>query len=138
MGFVTTKHGEDESKSLVWMFSPHLSMNEDNRPQKPPRPALSIHMQHAQDLQETDAPAGNQKPHHVCYYPLIWRGKKDIQSSCKPLLHLMADVANTWPFEPTPRTMMEAMTTIKSVGGEKKTQNVTEINYVFIYEKTWQ
>ena len=27
----------------------------------------------------------------------------------------MADVANTWPLEPTPSTMMEAMTTIKSV-----------------------
>lgn len=27
----------------------------------------------------------------------------------------MADVANTWPFDPTPSTMIEAMTTIKSM-----------------------
>lgn len=27
----------------------------------------------------------------------------------------MADVANTWPLDPTPSTMIEAMTTIKSV-----------------------
>lgn len=26
----------------------------------------------------------------------------------------MADVANTWPLDPTPSTMIEAMTTIKS------------------------
>lgn len=32
-------------------------MNEDNRSQEPPRSSLSVHMEHAQDLEETDAPA---------------------------------------------------------------------------------
>lgn len=45
-----------------------------------------------------------------------------MQSLFKPLLHLMADVANTCPFEPTPRTMIEAMTTIKSVYKKKVIQ----------------
>lgn len=30
------------------------------------------------------------------------------------LCYLIADVANTWPLDPTPSTMIEAMTTIKS------------------------
>lgn len=32
----------------------------------------------------------------------------------------MADVANTWPLDPTPSTMIEAMTTIKSVKRERQ------------------
>lgn len=32
----------------------------------------------------------------------------------------MADVANTWPLDPTPSTMIEAMTTIKSVRWNKE------------------
>lgn len=36
------------------------------------------------------------------------------------MLYLMADVAKTWPLEPTPSTMIEAMTTIKSAGREEK------------------
>lgn len=32
----------------------------------------------------------------------------------------MADVANTWPLDPTPSTMIEAMTTIKSVKKKQK------------------
>lgn len=32
----------------------------------------------------------------------------------------MADVANTWPLDPTPSTMIEAMTTIKSVKKEQE------------------
>jgi hypothetical protein len=31
------------------------------------------------------------------------------------LMPRMADVANTWPLEPTDKTMMDADTTIKSV-----------------------
>lgn len=37
----------------------------------------------------------------------------------KWLFYLMADVAKTWPLEPTPSTMIEAMTTIKSAGRDK-------------------
>lgn len=49
----------------------------------------------------------------------------------------MADVANTWPFDPTPSTMIEAMTTIKSVRkthkkeGEKKTPNQIRATIIF-------
>lgn len=32
----------------------------------------------------------------------------------------MADVANTWPLDPTPSTIIEAMTTIKSVRRKKE------------------
>jgi len=40
---------------------PYLSVNEDYRSQKPPRSSLPIHVQHAQDLQETDPPATHNK-----------------------------------------------------------------------------
>lgn len=42
----------------------------------------------------------------------------------------MADVANTWPLDPTPSTMIEAMTTIKSVR-KIRTEN-TEIRVAII------
>lgn len=38
----------------------------------------------------------------------------------------MADVANTWPLEPTPSTMIEAITTIKSVIRERRDRKQTE------------
>lgn len=35
----------------------------------------------------------------------------------------MADVANTWPLDPTPSTMIEAMTTIKSARRKRYRSN---------------
>ena len=41
------------------------------------------------------------------------------------MLYLMADVAKTWPLDPTPSTMIEAMTTIKSVRRKRDTDRTT-------------
>lgn len=53
--------------TLLWT---HLSMNKDHRSQEPPRPSLSIHVQHAQDLEEANAPATHttSAPSSVCLF----------------------------------------------------------------------
>lgn len=108
--------------TLLWT---DLSMNKDHRSQEPPRPSLSIHVQHAQDLQESNAPV-----EHVTSAPsvflfrsnwallifLLLQKTRSKSPQGQWLLYLMADVANTWPLDPTPSTMIEAMTTIKSEG----------------------
>lgn len=109
---------------LAGFFLSYLSMNKDYRPQQPPRSSLTVHMQHTQDLEKTDASATHNiisaVSSHYSYEHML-------KCRRKSLLYLMADVANTWPFDPTPSTMIEAMTTIKSVRkthkkeGEKKT-----------------
>lgn len=43
--------------------SAHLSVNEDNGAEQAPRAALSVHVQHAQDLQEADAADGRGGEH---------------------------------------------------------------------------
>lgn len=57
--------------TLLWT---HLSMNKDHRAQEPPRPSLSIHVQHAQDLEEADAPAthATSAPSSVCLFHSNW------------------------------------------------------------------
>lgn len=35
----------------------------------------------------------------------------------------MADVANTWPLDPTPSTMIEAMTTMRSGDRDRQSKN---------------
>lgn len=45
----------------------------------------------------------------------------------------MADVANTWPLDPTPSTMIEAMTTIKSVSkrdGDRQSKRNKQENQI--------
>ncbi len=43
-----------------------------------------------------------------------------IRRICRNLMPLMAEVAKTWPLEPTDSTTMDALTTIRS---EKKNNN---------------
>lgn len=64
-------------------------------------------MKHAQDLEEAYAPESTvpSKTSFSTEYMMKFR---------TTLCYLIADVANTWPLDPTPSTMIEAMTTIKS------------------------
>lgn len=125
---------------LAGFFLSYLSMNKDYRPQQPPRSSLTVHMQHTQDLEKTDASATHNiisaVSSHYSYEHML-------KCRRKSLLYLMADVANTWPFDPTPSTMIEAMTTIKSVRkthkkeGEKKTHNQIRATIIFSLIQKW-
>lgn len=46
----------------------------------------------------------------------------------KLLPYLIADVANTWPLDPTASTITEAMTTIKSVTGSEEEREKTNLS----------
>lgn len=119
---------------LAGFFLSYLSMNKDYRPQQPPRSSLTVHMQHTQDLEKTDASATHNIVSAVSSH---YSYEHMLKCRRKSLLYLMADVANTWPFDPTPSTMIEAMTTIKSVRkthkkeGEKKTHNQIRATIIF-------
>lgn len=90
-------------------------MNKDYRSQKPPCSSLTVHMEHAQDLEETYASESTMPAKPSLLIPNVTSLnclKDEIRTS---LCYLIADVANTWPLDPTPSTIIEAMTTIKSV-----------------------
>lgn len=55
--------------ALVWMRSTYLPMNKDYRSEQPPRSSLPIHMQHAQDLEETDAPEKHNNKNNMSSSP---------------------------------------------------------------------
>lgn len=84
-------------------------MDEDHRAQEPPGASLPVHMQHAQDLEEADAPATHRIRLNISSFCLL------VNNNMTNGLYLIADVANTWPLDPTPSTIIEAMTTIRSV-----------------------
>lgn len=59
-----------------------------------------------------------------------------IRRICKKRMPLMADVANTCPFEPTDSTTMDATTTIKSATNRKKKETFTlKEKYLIIHEE---
>lgn len=109
-------------KNADCCYGPHLSMDEDYRAQKPPCSSLAIHMQHTQDLQEANAPAPTDKQCEWITSTVQqreYRIKIEQLNAIPCLWYLMADVANTCPFDPTLNTMTEAITTIKSAQQEE-------------------
>lgn len=103
----------------------YLAMNKDYRSQKPPCSPLTVHMEHAQDLEETYASESTTPAKPSLLTPDVTSLGLFLNDEIRTSLwYLIADVANTWPLEPTASTMIEAMTTIKSARERERERDV--------------